>query len=562
MKVLLYVGYQKSKFDKLTYLETGIGGSEYAVIKLADEFSRNGHDVFVSGEVYTEVIDGVNYINSADLEQNQHFDIVISTNYIHYILFLDSMNITYDKSYFWMHNTEFYPYYMGETLINGGEDFLLDNRLTKIVCVSEYHSNIIKEKYPQVVDKIVFVENAIDPSDFNDISVERESDRFIYTSAPDRGLLNLLNMWPSIKEIKPNASLYVATPPYALGWYDEYKGDYSDVNFIGSLSPNELYTNIKKSEYWVYPSTYDETFCITALEMMVGGVKIISTDTGNLKHLLDNRAGVVDSTTPVGVITQSIMDTINFLDERTSTQQTYLKNAYQYAINQNWSNRYNDWIAMMEETSNLDSKLHPELYSYYNDPAGWKNRFVTYSARTKEWDLITDEPFMNTFTFPLFTSEFCKMIREEAEHANSWTVDRHEFYPTTDMILQTIGMHDIYMEVLREFVMPVSKYMWALDGEGWDDLQSENFLARYTPDAQGHLSIHHDSSDITCLVQLSDLDEYEGGGTWFRRQRELVKNGIGYVTIHPGNITHKHGARAVTEGARYIIVSFMKNPKR
>jgi glycosyltransferase involved in cell wall biosynthesis len=562
MKVLLYVGYQKSKFDKLTYLETGIGGSEYAVIKLADEFSRNGHDVFVSGEVYTEVIDGVNYINSADLEQNQHFDIVISTNYIHYILFLDSMNITYDKSYFWMHNTEFYPYYMGETLINGGEDFLLDNRLTKIVCVSEYHSNIIKEKYPQVVDKIVFVENAIDPSDFNDISVERESDRFIYTSAPDRGLLNLLNMWPSIKEIKPNASLYVATPPYALGWYDEYKGDYSDVNFIGSLSPNELYTNIKKSEYWVYPSTYDETFCITALEMMVGGVKIISTDTGNLKHLLDNRAGVVDSTTPVGVITQSIMDTINFLDERTSTQQTYLKNAYQYAINQNWSNRYNDWITMMEETSNLDSKLYPELYSYYNDPDEWKNRFVTYSARTKEWDLITDEPFMNTFTFPLFTSEFCKMIREEAEHANSWTVDRHEFYPTTDMILQTIGMHDIYMEVLREFVMPVSKYMWALDGEGWDDLQSENFLARYTPDAQGHLSIHHDSSDITCLVQLSDLDEYEGGGTWFRRQRELVKNGIGYVTIHPGNITHKHGARAVTEGARYIIVSFMKNPKR
>jgi len=562
MKVLLYVGYQKSKFDKLTYLETGIGGSEYAVIKLADEFSRNGHDVFVSGEVYTEVIDGVNYINSVDLEQNQHFDIVISTNYIHYILFLDSMNITYDKSYFWMHNTEFYPYYMGETLINGGEDFLLDNRLTKIVCVSEYHSNIIKEKYPQVVDKIVFVENAIDPSDFNDISVERESDRFIYTSAPDRGLLNLLNMWPSIKKIKPNASLYVATPPYALGWYDEYKGDYSDVNFIGSLSPNELYTNIKKSEYWVYPSTYDETFCITALEMMVGGVKIISTDTGNLKHLLDNRAGVVDSTTPVGVITQSIMDTINFLDERASTQQTYLKNAYQYAINQNWSNRYNDWITMMEETSNLDLKLYPELYSYYNDPDEWKNRFVTYSARTKEWDLITDEPFMNTFTFPLFTSEFCKMIREEAEHANSWTVDRHEFYPTTDMILQTIGMHDIYMEVLREFVMPVSKYMWALDGEGWDDLQSENFLARYTPDAQGHLSIHHDSSDITCLVQLSDLDEYEGGGTWFRRQRELVKNGIGYVTIHPGNITHKHGARAVTEGARYIIVSFMKNPKR
>jgi len=211
---------------------------------------------------------------------------------------------------------------------------------------------------------------------------------------------------------------------------------------------------------------------------------------------------------------------------------------------------------------NNNDKLHPELYTYYDDPDAWKSRFITYSARTKEWELIVDEPFMNTFSFPLFTAEFCRMIREEAEHSNSWTVDRHENYPTTDMVLQTIGMHDIYMEILREFVMPVSIYMWALEGEGWDNLTTENFLARYTPDAQGHLSIHHDMSDITCLVQLSDLDEYEGGGTWFRRQRKLLKNGIGYVSIHPGNITHKHGARAVTDGTRYIVVSFMRNTKR
>ena len=169
---------------------------------------------------------------------------------------------------------------------------------------------------------------------------------------------------------------------------------------------------------------------------------------------------------------------------------------------------------------------------------------------------------MNIFSFPLFTEEFCRMIREEAEYSNSWTINRHEYYPTTDMVLQTIGMHDIYMEILREYVMPVGIHMWALEGEGWDNLNSENFLAKYVPDAQGHLSIHHDSSDLTCLVQLSDLDEYEGGGTWFRRQKQLLKTPIGYVTLHPGNITHKHGARAVTKGARYIIVSFMKNPKR
>jgi GR25 family glycosyltransferase involved in LPS biosynthesis len=208
------------------------------------------------------------------------------------------------------------------------------------------------------------------------------------------------------------------------------------------------------------------------------------------------------------------------------------------------------------------NKLHPELYSFHENLEAWIDRFITYSAKTKEWDLISDEPFDNFFSFPLFTSEFCTMVREEAEYANSWTVDRHANYPTTDMLLDVIGLHDVYMEVLRRYVMPFTIYIWGLEGKGWDNLKSENFLAKYTPEAQGHLSIHHDSSDITCLVQLSDTNEYEGGGTWFKRQKKLIKNSIGYCGIHPGNITHKHGARAVTSGARYIIVSFMNNLER
>ena len=62
------------------------------------------------------------------------------------------------------------------------------------------------------------------------------------------------------------------------------------------------------------------------------------------------------------------------------------------------------------------------------------------------------------------------------------------------------------MEVLKEYVMPLSIYMWALEGKGWDSMKSENFLAKYVPSAQGHLSIHHDRADITCLIQLSDLE--------------------------------------------------------
>jgi len=202
------------------------------------------------------------------------------------------------------------------------------------------------------------------------------------------------------------------------------------------------------------------------------------------------------------------------------------------------------------------------LYSFKEDETKWLERFLTYDARIRDWELISDELFDGCFNFPLFTPEFCKMIREEAEHSKKWTTNRHEYYPTTDMLLTELGLDEIYYKVLKEFVAPFTIYKFGLDGDGWKDMSSENFLARYNTTTQGHLSIHHDMSDITCLVQLSDIDEYEGGGTWFWRQKKLVKAPIGYCTIHPGNITHKHGARPVRKGQRYIIVSFMKNLKR
>jgi glycosyltransferase involved in cell wall biosynthesis len=567
MKVLFCIGYQKTAFSPQSWKETGSGGSEYSVMKLAERFSELGHEVMVSGEVITGTYNGVKYFTYEDLGINDHYDVVIATNYIHYLQELDSKGITFDKSYFWIHNNEFYPWWNGSSLDQDGRPNLHNSRMNRVIAVSDYSKNQLLNNYPEMESKIDVIPNAIDSSDWPSPQIKIK-DRFIYSSAADRGLENLLSMWGEIKQIKPNATLLVATPPYAEEWYDGYKKDLDGVEFVGALPPSRLYNEISKSEYWVYPSYYDETYCITALEMMKGGVKIISSDTANLKSLLQGKGKLVSSDQDFDKMKLSILDILQTDQNNPNSMESFLRVASGFANKQSWEMVGDIWLSKIEEDDkpkrvlHQEDKLHPELYTYYENPTEWKRRFITYSARTKEWDLITDEPFMNTFTFPLFTPEFCKMIREEAEHSNSWTYNRHEHYPTTDMVLQTIGMHEIYMEVLREYVMPLSIYMWALEGEGWDVLDSENFLARYTPDTQGHLSIHHDASDVTCLVQLSDLDEYEGGGTWFRRQKELVKNGIGYVTIHPGNITHKHGARAVSDGKRYIIVSFMKNTKR
>ena len=56
------------------------------------------------------------------------------------------------------------------------------------------------------------------------------------------------------------------------------------------------------------------------------------------------------------------------------------------------------------------------------------------------------------------------------------------------------------------------------------------------------------------------LQQFKGGGTYFPKFKHLANpKEIGMCTLHPGNITHKHGARPVTKGTRYVVVSFIKS---
>ena len=187
----------------------------------------------------------------------------------------------------------------------------------------------------------------------------------------------------------------------------------------------------------------------------------------------------------------------------------------------------------------------------------WVKNYINPLLVNEEYDLITDEPAPNVYTFPLFTKRFCKHLIALSEQFD-WTTDRHEFYPTTDNLLEVLGMDKIYNKVINEFIRPYAISRYQLEGRDWDTLRDESFIIKYPHNEQSHLSLHHDYSNITTLVNLNP-GEFKGGGTYFPKYECLVNpEEIGIATLHPGNITHKHGARPVTEGTRYVVVSFIK----
>tara|TARA_B100001778_G_scaffold290591_1_gene260161 strand:- start:238 stop:1689 length:1452 start_codon:yes stop_codon:yes gene_type:complete len=192
-----------------------------------------------------------------------------------------------------------------------------------------------------------------------------------------------------------------------------------------------------------------------------------------------------------------------------------------------------------------------------SDWDSWTKKYINPLLVSGEYDLITDEPAPHVYVFPLFTKAFCDELITLSEQFE-WTTDRHEFYPTTDNLLSVLGMDKIYNKVVNDYIRPYAIDRFELDGKDWDKLTDESFIIKYPYDKQAHLGVHHDYSNITTLVNLNP-GEFTGGGTYFPKYKCNVNpKEIGMATLHPGNITHKHGARPTTSGTRYVVVSFIK----
>ncbi len=185
----------------------------------------------------------------------------------------------------------------------------------------------------------------------------------------------------------------------------------------------------------------------------------------------------------------------------------------------------------------------------------WINKYIAAGIRTGDIDLVVDELGPDIYGFPLFTDAFCYELVEQAEKQGKWTTARHEFYPTTDVLLTELGLDEMYHQVLQTFCHPIPRKLWRLEGTHWDNMVEENFMARYRANEQQLLSIHQDYADYTFTVGLNS--GFDGGGTWFVRQKILANPKSGYCTLFPC-ITHPHGGRPTVKGTRYIVVSFCR----
>ncbi|XP_073481994.1 procollagen-lysine,2-oxoglutarate 5-dioxygenase 2 isoform X1 [Aquarana catesbeiana] len=212
------------------------------------------------------------------------------------------------------------------------------------------------------------------------------------------------------------------------------------------------------------------------------------------------------------------------------------------------------------------SHYNNDLWQIFENPVDWKLKYINANYSKIFTENFVEQPCPDVFWFPVFTEEACDEIVEEMEHYGQWSGSKstdtriaggYENVPTDDIHMSQIGMDNEWLHFIREYIAPVTLKVFA--GYYTKGRAVLNFVVKYTPSRQSYLRPHHDASTFTINIALNKKDkDFQGGGCRFARYNCSVEAPRkGWSFMHPGRLTHLHEGLPVTNGTRYIAVSFI-----
>lgn len=337
--IVWFCGDSTDSWDGNT-LKTGIGGSETAVIKLSEEFVKQGKEVTVYNKcdapVGGKVINGVRYVNYWEINHLDYFSTLILWRWPQYAdMFDNAKNLILD-----MHDVSNPQFFTPERV----------EKIDTIMVKTNYHRTL----YPEVPDeKFTIVGNGIDLSRFTE--TKKNPYKFIYTSCPSRGLEHVLNMWPQIKEKIPKAELHVF---YGFkNYYEAFKNNATKMEWMEMMkekltqegitfhdrqSQQVIAEHMNESVAWLYPTEFPEIHCITALEMQAAGVYPITTGYAALEET--QQSGVKIEGDPTGEkFQQRFISEIEMLVNEPKLYQKDIRKGKEWAAQNSWTNVASAW---------------------------------------------------------------------------------------------------------------------------------------------------------------------------------------------------------------------------
>ena len=291
-------------YDGSTLSKRGLGGSESAVIRMAQELTKIGFDVTVYNDCESDdsrpgFYDGVNYlpVSNANKLSSQYHDICIVSRSIKPILEDWSVIVKAKHVCLWMHDTFCEGDDQIEYLINIG-------KLQEIFTLSDWHTGYVthchhgyRRNYDILKNHLFMTRNGIGNMNPGWIDVrEKDPNLFVFNASVTKGMVPLVKqIWPQVKARIPNAKLKIIGGYYKFreaAGPDQQQKDWTemmlqyggDIEFTGVITQQEISEILRKASYMIYPAGFPETFGISTLEALAHNVPLITCRFGALEE--------------------------------------------------------------------------------------------------------------------------------------------------------------------------------------------------------------------------------------------------------------------------------------
>lgn len=263
-------------------VSSGIAGSEEAVIYLSEELAKLGYKITVFcnppvNSLHSFPNANPRYVNY-EFDDGTFFDIGIVWRDVHVAVRFKKRA---HRIYFWPHDV--CNYFIFEKEINAFDNVLWLSEWQRKQWI---YKNSPFEKFKNIFG------NGINIAEFGPIQERKNPYSCIYGSDYGRGLEILLDIWLIIKVLFPRATLDIYYGwPALLSIENEKKIRAQianlaklDVREHGRVGHAELNKAYETASLWTYPTTFNETFCITALRAQYAGAIPVIVERAALKE--------------------------------------------------------------------------------------------------------------------------------------------------------------------------------------------------------------------------------------------------------------------------------------
>ena len=287
--------------------------------------------------------------NNTSINNHKDINLVLSNPYF--------KKVEYSKkNLLWQHLN-----YSDESLLPG----YTDPSFLKLIDSFVYVSNWQYEKYRWLfkipLENSYVIKNAIKPIEFLE-KPKNEKIKLIYTSTPFRGLDILLSAFELLNRDDVELDVYSSTLVYGSDYQKFYSGEWDhlfdkakamkNVNYMGYATNDDIHKALQSAHIFAYPSTFEETCCLSMIEAGAAGCRMVTTNLGALYETGSEYAKLIPLKDSHASLIKAYANALNeeidnywslSVQDKIKEQSDFYNNFY------SWDKRALEWNALFEK---------------------------------------------------------------------------------------------------------------------------------------------------------------------------------------------------------------------